>query len=77
MYFSVVLGADCLVNVVCGILFVQNTPFHPSMFGTSLEEVMELQKKIVPESQKLPWVVQALVKAVVELEGPSTEGIFR
>ena len=25
----------------------------------------------------MPWVVQALVDAVVELEGPITEGIFR
>jgi len=47
------------------------------MFGTSLEEVMELQQKVMPDCKKLPWVVQALVKAVVELEGPSTEGIFR
>lgn len=46
------------------------------MFGTSIEEVMEMQKEKFP-GHRMPWVVQALVDAVVELEGPSTEGIFR
>ena len=55
---------------------LQRAPFHPSMFGTSLEEVMELQKDKFP-SYRMPWVVQALVDAVVQLQGPSTEGIFR
>ncbi len=46
------------------------------MFGTSLEEVIELQKDKFPDC-KMPWVVQALVDAVMQLQGPSTEGIFR
>ena len=46
------------------------------MFGTSLEEVMEMQKEKFPE-YRMPWVVQALVDAVLQLQGPSTEGIFR
>lgn len=46
------------------------------MFGTTLEEVMEMQKEKFPD-YRMPWVVQALVDAVVELQGPSTEGIFR
>lgn len=46
------------------------------MFGTSLEEVMEMQKEKFPQ-HRMPWVVQALVDAVVELQGPTTEGIFR
>ena len=64
----------CTIEKYC-----QNTqqqPFHPSMFGTTLEEVMELQKEKFPDLQ-LPWVVTALTDAVLQLSGPQTEGIFR
>ena len=46
------------------------------MFGTTLEEVMEMQKEKFPDCE-MPWVVQALVDAVIQLQGPTTEGIFR
>lgn len=46
------------------------------MFGTSLEEVMDMQKENFPDHH-MPWVVQALVDAILQLHGPNSEGIFR
>ena len=54
----------------------QEAPFHPSMFGTLLEDVMELQGEKFP-GHSFPWVVEALTDAVLKLNGPQTEGIFR
>ncbi len=39
---------------------------------------MELQQEKFPSfDQRLPWVVPALTEAVLRLQGPRTEGIFR
>lgn len=46
------------------------------MFGTTLEDVMELQKEKFPDL-RLPWVVTILADTVLQLSGPQTEGIFR
>ena len=46
------------------------------MFGSSLEEVMALQKERYPDSQ-LPWVQTRLSEEVLGLNGDQTEGIFR
>ena len=46
------------------------------MFGTTLEEVMDLQKEKFP-THELPWVVTILTDTVLQLSGPKTEGIFR
>ena len=46
------------------------------MFGTTLEEVIELQSEKFPD-QRLPWVVTILADTVLQLSGPQTEGIFR
>ena len=54
----------------------QDAPFNPSMFGTTLEDVMELQSAKFPD-HTLPWVIEALTDAVLKLNGPQTEGIFR
>ena len=54
----------------------QAAPFNPSMFGTTLEDVMELQSTKFPD-HTLPWVIEALTDAVLKLNGPQTEGIFR
>ena len=54
----------------------QSAPFHPPLFGASLEEVMELQTETHPELP-IPWVVTALCDVVLTLNGPKTEGIFR
>ena len=46
------------------------------MFGTTLEEVIELQNEKFP-GLRLPWVVSVLADTVIQLSGPQTEGIFR
>ncbi|KAK5601322.1 Rho GTPase activating protein 39 [Crenichthys baileyi] len=54
----------------------RNAIFSPSMFGSSLEEVMALQKERYPDRQ-LPWVQTRLSEEVLGLNGDQTEGIFR
>lgn len=58
------------------IKHARNAIFSPSMFGSSLEDVMSLQKERYPDSQ-LPWVQTRLSEEVLGLNGDQTEGIFR
>ncbi|XP_068599217.1 rho GTPase-activating protein 39 [Brachionichthys hirsutus] len=58
------------------IKHARNAIFSPSMFGSSLEEVMALQKERYPDNQ-LPWVQTRLSEEVLGLNGDQTEGIFR
>lgn len=51
-------------------------PFKKSMFGATLEEVMELQRDTHP-NHYLPWVMTLLADKVLEFGGFKTEGIFR
>ncbi|KAM9296053.1 rho GTPase-activating protein 39-like [Gastrophryne carolinensis] len=48
----------------------------PSLFGSSLEEIMERQKTVYPDL-RLPWVQTRLSQQVLALGGEKTEGIFR
>ncbi|XP_073415504.1 rho GTPase-activating protein 39-like isoform X1 [Dendrobates tinctorius] len=48
----------------------------PSLFGSSLEEIMERQKEVYPD-RRLPWVQTQLSMQVLALGGERTEGIFR
>ncbi|XP_052382642.1 rho GTPase-activating protein 39-like [Oncorhynchus keta] len=48
----------------------------PSLFGSSLDEVMERQSELFPD-RKLPWVQVQLSQYVMALGGAQTEGIFR
>ncbi|KAK6640085.1 hypothetical protein RUM43_008362 [Polyplax serrata] len=50
--------------------------FRASMFGSTLEEVMYLQKERFP-NRRLPWVQTVLSEEVLRLQGAQTEGIFR
>ncbi|XP_046664613.1 rho GTPase-activating protein 39 isoform X5 [Homalodisca vitripennis] len=50
--------------------------FRPSMFGSTLQEVMALQKERFPH-YKLPWIQTTLSDEVLRLQGAQTEGIFR
>jgi len=50
--------------------------FHPSMFGATLNEVMQMQAERYP-GQQLPWIQTALSEEILRLNGPQTEGIFR
>ncbi|KAM3922758.1 rho GTPase-activating protein 39-like isoform 2-T2 [Leptodactylus fuscus] len=48
----------------------------PSLFGSSLEEIMERQRDVYPD-RRLPWVQTQLSQQVLVLGGERTEGIFR
>uniref|UniRef100_A0A182N9X2 Rho GTPase-activating protein 39 n=1 Tax=Anopheles dirus TaxID=7168 RepID=A0A182N9X2_9DIPT len=50
--------------------------FRDSMFGNTLNEVMELQNERFPDRQ-LPWIQTTLSEQVLLLNGKQTEGIFR
>ncbi|XP_038654532.1 rho GTPase-activating protein 39 isoform X1 [Scyliorhinus canicula] len=53
-----------------------NAVFCPSMFGSSLDEIMNMQHEHYPDRQ-LPWVQTRLSEEVLKLNGAETEGIFR
>lgn len=46
------------------------------MFGSSLDDVMLLQKDKFPD-RKLPWIQTTLSEEVLRYNGAQTEGIFR
>ncbi|XP_018905997.1 uncharacterized protein RhoGAP93B isoform X2 [Bemisia tabaci] len=50
--------------------------FRPSMFGSTLQEIMDMQKERFPH-YKLPWIQTTLSEQVLRLQGTQTEGIFR
>uniref|UniRef100_A0A1L8E4W1 Rho GTPase-activating protein 39 n=1 Tax=Nyssomyia neivai TaxID=330878 RepID=A0A1L8E4W1_9DIPT len=50
--------------------------FRDSMFGNTLQEVMDLQKDRFPDRQ-LPWVQITLSEQILLMGGKQTEGIFR
>nr|XP_002125699.2 rho GTPase-activating protein 39 [Ciona intestinalis] len=54
----------------------QRSIFNPSMFGNTLDEVMELQMDKYP-NHRLPWILTTLSEQVLTLGGNKTEGIFR
>ncbi|XP_070604477.1 rho GTPase-activating protein 39 [Erythrolamprus reginae] len=58
------------------IRHAKNAVFNPSMFGSSLQEIMNMQKERYPDRQ-LPWVQTRLSEEVLALNGDQTEGIFR
>ncbi|XP_032646881.1 rho GTPase-activating protein 39 isoform X1 [Chelonoidis abingdonii] len=58
------------------IRHAKNAVFSPSMFGSSLQEIINMQKERYPDRQ-LPWVQTRLSEEVLALNGDQTEGIFR
>ena len=55
---------------------LQKSVFNPSMFGSTLEDVVILQKDRFPD-RRLPWIQTTLSEEVLRLNGAQTEGIFR
>lgn len=53
-----------------------DAPFKQAIFGSTLEEVMEIQK-VIDQTLELPLVLTVLCKCVLDLKGDETEGIFR
>ena len=58
------------------ITHARNAILTPSLFGSSLEEIMLRQENMYP-GNKLPWVQTQLSQQVLALGGEQTEGIFR
>lgn len=58
------------------IVLSRSTILQASLFGTTLDEIMRMQKKRCP-NLKLPWIQTVLSEAVLRLNGARTEGIFR
>ncbi|XP_015263716.1 PREDICTED: rho GTPase-activating protein 39-like [Gekko japonicus] len=58
------------------IIHAKNAIVTPSLFGSSLEEIMLRQQDMYPDN-KLPWVQTQLSQQVLQLGGEKTEGIFR
>ncbi|XP_039632510.1 rho GTPase-activating protein 39 [Polypterus senegalus] len=54
----------------------KNAILTPSLFGSALEEIMQRQHEMFPNT-KLPWVQIQLSECVLALGGAQTEGIFR
>eukprot|EP00118_Oscarella_pearsei_P012444 m.91897 g.91897 ORF g.91897 m.91897 type:complete len:718 (+) comp36709_c0_seq23:192-2345(+) len=54
----------------------KTAPFNPSMFGSTLDDVMEIQNKRFPDIQ-LPWLVPTLSQIILDRGAQNTEGIFR
>ena len=61
---------------ISSLFFFQKSIFNPSMFGSTLEEILDLQKDRFPE-KKLPWLQTTLSEEILGLNGAQTEGIFR
>jgi len=54
----------------------KEAPFKPSVFGETLQDIMLVQEQKAPHL-KIPIIMDFLAKAVLELNGCHTEGIFR
>ncbi|CAG8575102.1 10612_t:CDS:10 [Paraglomus occultum] len=51
-------------------------PFYPSVFGEKLDDIMKLQKEKYPDL-KIPRILPFLSVAILNLQGKTSEGIFR
>lgn len=58
------------------IILSKQTIMRPSLFGTTLVEIMYVQQKKFSHLS-LPWIQTTLSEAVLKLNGAKTEGIFR
>eukprot|EP00048_Salpingoeca_helianthica_P011974 m.173364 g.173364 ORF g.173364 m.173364 type:complete len:892 (-) comp15305_c0_seq1:324-2999(-) len=54
----------------------QASIIRPPVFGSSLEEVMESQQEKHPNA-RVPLVIKTLAQAILDHNGPQTEGLFR
>uniref|UniRef100_A0AC34R879 Rho-GAP domain-containing protein n=2 Tax=Panagrolaimus sp. JU765 TaxID=591449 RepID=A0AC34R879_9BILA len=61
---------------VTSIIQARFNIFNPSKFGTTLEELMEMQAQTYPDL-KIPWIESTLIKLIMETGGDRTEGLFR
>jgi len=69
-------GARGRVPDIKELVGVIEAPFKKQVFGTTLDEIMEIQLEMDKKAE-LPLVLTVLAQAVIDLEGHKTEGIFR
>jgi len=69
-------GARGRIPDIKELIGVIEAPFKKQVFGTTLDEIMEVQREMDKKAQ-LPLVLTTLAQAVLDLEGHLTEGIFR
>ncbi|ORE17755.1 Rho GTPase activation protein [Rhizopus microsporus] len=69
-------GAKGKVLTSAEIARAKEAPFKPSVFGESLQFIMDLQANTSPDL-KIPMIVPFLTNAVRETNGQLSEGIFR
>ncbi|KAI6226071.1 Rho GTPase-activating protein 39 [Aphelenchoides besseyi] len=70
------LPINCFKPSTANVQQARYNIFYPSMFGTSLEELMDLQGSRCP-NLKIPWIEKVLIEMILENNGTSTEGVFR
>ena len=58
------------------VLLSKYTILNPSLFGSTLNEIMSEQQKKCP-LLSLPWIQTTLSEAILRMNGAKTEGIFR
>ncbi|WVR08594.1 hypothetical protein IAU60_005649 [Kwoniella sp. DSM 27419] len=71
-----VKGARGKVLTVGEIEHASDAAFYPSVYGESLDRIMELQKRAYP-SLRIPVILPFLSDAILALGGLESEGIFR
>jgi hypothetical protein len=69
------LPINCFKPSMASIQEARYQIFYPSMFGTSLEELMEFQADKF-SSLKIPWIEHTLI-AMIEADADKAEGLFR
>ncbi|KJE91608.1 hypothetical protein CAOG_009575 [Capsaspora owczarzaki ATCC 30864] len=69
-------GARARVPTLPEIERARDAPFNPSVFGSTLDDIMSMQTGKMPDV-KLPLVLTSLTESVLRLSGAKTEGIFR
>ena len=57
-------------------LTAQDAAFYPSVYGESLDRIMEIQARSYPNS-KVPVILPFLADGIITLGGPQCEGTFR
>jgi len=74
------LSLRCLTSprllTTAEISYAMKLPFKKTLFGSTLEDVMQLQAGLHPELQ-IPFVLILLTEHIKNANGFSTEGIFR
>ena len=64
------------MNLYPHTIYKQKAIVQKSLFGSTVAEVMEVQRKRFPE-RKIPWILSTLTETVFEMHALTTEGIFR